>query len=123
MNIRQRTLLVLILLGDALIVETIVLLGHMNDGVPLGLIIALTVFSGYMVGFLEQKWKRDKEMASIVAERLLGRSKDTSYANGQMNPNVAQKLVQQANAMNSSLIGAGAGSSQGAFSSLLGKQK
>jgi hypothetical protein len=117
MTIRQRTLLMLVLLGDAAIIETIVLSCHMKDGIPLGIVLAVTVLSGYIVGALEWKWKRDKEMAGIVAERLMGKMHGSSTSQA-MSPNA--QIAQQANSLGGGFNSLASGNSQGILSSILG---
>ena len=75
------------------------------------LVVGISLFmlaAGYIVGQLVEKRKRDKEMAGIVAERLL-RKPETSSSN------VTQPGQAWANAMNQQL-----GAMQGQISNMLG---
>lgn len=96
---------------------------HLQKSIPLIMVIFWTLFSGIILGGLQQKWKRDKEFAKIVADRLLRRA-DTDIQYGfnmqQMYTLNNLGLAQSANAMGSMPSGLGTGNSQGILSSVFG---
>lgn len=96
---------------------------HMQKSIPLIMTIFWTLFSGIFLGGLQQKWKRDKEFAKIIADRLLQRQDTNTQSSATANPwnslNNAG-LAQSANVMSGMLSGIGAGSSQNALNSMLG---
>lgn len=117
---RQNSLLAIIILADILIIEAIVWLFHMQDGRPLGAIISITTFTGYMVAYMEYKWKRDKEMAKIVAERLVRKpdifsSAYQNWTNSQvaMNPSMGWNAQQHAKLLGGLLGDSAAGVGKG----------
>lgn len=123
MTIRQRGIVVGILTGTGVVGATIMFFGHLHPCIPLGLLFGLTVSAGKLWGTLEEKWKRDKEMGHLVAERLLGKPKDQSSGGQTMGGTAQQqanKMIQQAVSTNPNISGfldglgsAGTGSSQG----------
>lgn len=70
-------------------------------------IIPGTFVACIALGELKGKWKRDKEMAHIVADRLLGKPKTLEI--------IAGNMVNQAGMLAGMLGGSGAGAMQGAM--------
>lgn len=99
---------------------------HIQKSIPLMATIFWTLFSGILLGGLQQKWKRDKEFAKIVADRLM-RKPDVQTQSGNqtnMNPNTGwsqQAMSQQANALSSMLRGTGISGGQGTLNNILGR--
>jgi hypothetical protein len=97
---------------------------------------SIALIAGYVVGTLIHKRKRDKQMASICAERLLRKPQVSEPPSPQVNAvlqqmnNTYQQLVsqnprigigQQSNFAN--MIGGGMGSSQGLAQSQFGNNR
>jgi hypothetical protein len=89
---------------------------HPHDVFSSWYMMMVTGFGSYTVGKLEHKWKRDKEMSHIVADRLLGKNV-ASDPSQSMNAGMGQQAMNQQSKMNGSLLGGGGAlSSQGANS-------
>lgn len=102
MNLKQRATLGLIITGNYAVDGAIIFLRHIPINIGIEVIVGLTLLTGIVLGRLEEKWKRDNQMAGIVAERLMGRQSNAS----QPNPQAARG--QQANAIhhaNATMLG------------------
>jgi len=90
MNIKQKIIFGSMILGFTIINATIVSLSHSLHAhvrVLISILCTVIFVVGRLTGNLEQRWKRDKEMAGIVAEKLMGKPKwepssDMSFAAG-----------------------------------------
>lgn len=88
---------------------------HLAPIIPVTLLFVWTLISGIGIGQRLHKWRRDKEMAGLVAERLLGKpSGGTSSDMQAMTGQQANSMSQQVNAglLNSLPSGSGSGSGQ-----------
>lgn len=75
-------------------------------------IISVTFVAGIALGELKGKWKRDKEMAGIVANRLIGKPETPEM--------VAASMVQQAGSLAGMLGGIGSSQGQSLVNTALG---
>lgn len=73
MTIKQIAILGAILLGLGVTIDIVAQTGHVQESIPLGLIVGSALYAGRTMGWLVEKWKRDKEFANIVAESLIGK--------------------------------------------------
>lgn len=93
MKFKQRMIVLAIIAITGLIGGTIMFIWNMPPNWPTRLLISTVFLSGLFIGMLDQRWKRNKEMAHIVADRLLGK-KDNSSSFDQFG--AAAPMVQQA---------------------------
>lgn len=116
MTTKQRFIVIGILTGTGIVGGTIMFFGHLHSCIPLGILFGLAVSAGKVWVTLEEKWKRDKEMAHLVAERLLGKPKDQSSGDQTMG-GTAQRQATTTNHNLGGLLGSlgatGTGISQG----------
>jgi hypothetical protein len=99
MNIKQRVIIGSMILGFTIINATIVCLSHSLHAyvrVPISFLCSVIFVLGKLTGYFEQRWERDKEMAGIVAERLMGKPKFEAPSDMQYSAGMAQ---QSANAI------------------------
>jgi hypothetical protein len=116
MTIKQGAIIGSIFFGVPIATQTIIFLFRIPDSVPLECSIGLAFIAGIIGGTLQQKWKRDKEMSHIVADRLLGKNV-ASDPSQSLNAGVGQQAMNQHSKMSGSLLGGGGAlSSQGANS-------
>lgn len=126
MEIKRGIILGLMVIGVLITDVSFMYLFHIPVTLPLACTVAYTLFMGIIAGTLEHKWKRDKQMAGFVAERLMGKPKvepssDTQWVAG-MGQQVGSMGHQNANILGS-LLGSNPIIGQGETGNFLGRLK
>jgi len=108
MTLKQNYILISSFIGICVVDAALLFLAHgKKDIFPILLSMGITMSGCYLIGRVEHKWKRDKEMAGFIAERLMGKQAGTmssgAYTGAMTRQGIASTLMSQSQQQASSL--------------------